>query len=519
MFAKSIGLPVWAPQDSRYADLYINELWLRAKFYNHISYSFMEETDGYHQHLKIYQKRPAIRLNIPSLAANLISRKLFAGKHAPRIVSDDENLLEAVQWMVKKARIRSKMLDAAYWVHAGACAVTINIVEDDDKELVPVMSYWQGRHCWPTFNDAEKLERLMIAYCIDGRTWLDLYRAMGITAPMSVLKKPIEPDTEYWYVRTFDKVDVLTLKPIEYDAWNPETGDRNLEVIEMALAVRHNSGFVPAVWIKNMPGGDGCDGKATSGAVLSNCIELDYDCSQAGRGGRYATAPQLLVKGRILNYERGSGVHIMGPSQMLQLPADRKDGDNSVSGADAKIIEMNATGLDIMMEKFITHIRQWTHEAIGISRKDPNTITGTMSGTAMQIVDEDMIDSVQVCRVIHGDEGYLEIIIMMALMLRMRKATKFAGISEDNIKDLTQDWPNLYSPSPQEVQFLVQAIVGATDGALIDNVEGRNWLENEVDRRHLAIQGDPNYKPDLKRKEEIEAEFAPKPAPGAAKKK
>jgi hypothetical protein len=503
--ARTIPFPQWVAEGSRYWNLAVNDLFLQAKFYQHIPHAFCEETDRYNRYLKVWNRRPSVRLWIPSLGANLVSRKLFAGKHMPRVVHQNQKVLDALKWLIRTARLDLKMMEGAYRAQAGSVAFTFAVIDD-----VPVASGWAAQHCWPEFDDADQLENLMVAYCVTGAKWIEL----GATT--DVQHNPINPEGEYWYVRIFDKNAVVTCHPIPYSAWNPVNGDEDLRRIK--TEVPHDLGFVPAVWIKNLPGGDGVDGAPLAGKHLDDCIHIDYTCSQVGRGGNYASAPQLMVKGRILNYEKGTGgVHVMGPSQMLQLPADRKDGEQAVSGADAKIIEMNASGLEITMEKFVMHVKQWTQEGIGISRKDPNTITGTMSGKAMELIDEDFIDLVQVCRTALGEYGYLMVLKLLCLMCIKAAHAKFKGINEKMVDELELEWPNLFSPSPQEVQYLVTAITSSIDAGLIDDVEGRTWLEKQIDKRSTSIEGEPKYKPKLRKKQDIDADAAIKTAEATAK--
>ncbi len=63
-----------------------------------------------------------------------------------------------------------------------------------------------------------------------------------------------------------------------------------------AAAVTHRLGFVPMVWIRNLPGGDKIDGVCTFEAAISTVMEMDYQFSQAGRGLKYAADPTLLIK-------------------------------------------------------------------------------------------------------------------------------------------------------------------------------------------------------------------------------
>ena len=70
--------------------------------------------------------------------------------------------------------------------------------------------------------------------------------------------------------------------------------------IDEAHSVVHNLGFVPVVWIRNLPGlsstGDPADGACTFRAAIETQIEIDYQLSQAGRGLKDSSDPTLLIK-------------------------------------------------------------------------------------------------------------------------------------------------------------------------------------------------------------------------------
>jgi hypothetical protein len=223
------------------------------------------------------------------------------------------------------------------------------------------------------------------------------------------------------------------------------------------------------------------DGRATFGGILDNCIHLDYTLSQFGRGLNACASPQLMVKGRILNFDQKSGAHVMGPSNMLQLAADRKDMNGiSVSGADAKYLEMSGTGIEIGMGNWIEKIKQWTQEIMAVSRKDPETVSGAMSGKAMELIDEEFLDLVAVQQTNYGEYGMLEVAKMMARMLVKGNHPKFAGITEAQIDDCQLEYPKVYTASPAEVQMLIDAVLEACVNGLKDPEEGAQYLDSQI---------------------------------------
>ena len=76
----------------------------------------------------------------------------------------------------------------------------------------------------------------------------------------------------------------------ELETWFvPEpAGSQANPQIDPIRTIRHGLGFVPIVWVRNLPGpsatGDANDGACTFRAAVETQIEVDYQLSQAGRG-------------------------------------------------------------------------------------------------------------------------------------------------------------------------------------------------------------------------------------------
>lgn len=487
-----IPIPEWAV-GTRFEPLIEMDSWIRAKQYSHIKLPFSkEEVSG--KFVKMWERSPSIRLNLPKLGATVSSRKLFAGKHKPQLNHDDEKVTDAIEWLGHASKIDWHFLDAAKNGQQGSAAITLSLVEptdgNDQTELIPVLSVWPGKDCTPRLDDADRLTELQVAYTIKGYEWLGLRN--GVVNDWQ--NEPIDPKGDYWFVRRWSKEDIVTLKPMLEGDWNPVDAQwddvmQGHERVVPELTNVHKLGLLPAIWIRNLPNGCANDGIATFDGALSNCVHLDYTLSQLGRGINYMGSPQLMVKGRILNYERQQGgVHVFGPAHMLNLPADRSEpGGAGQSGADAKLIEMSGAGIQVGMEQWVEKVKHWTLEAVQLSRKDPNTLNGQMSGRAMEMLDEDFIDLVQVLRCTYGEYAYQDIFKLMLKLLVMKKHPKVAGLTDKMIDEIKLEWPRLYAPDPQEVLFLTQAIQAAITAGLMDNVQGADWLGTQIDTKFEPV--------------------------------
>jgi hypothetical protein len=102
-----------------------------------------------------------------------------------------------------------------------------------------------------------------------------------------------DPTGVYWFMRSWDTERETWFLPMPAGSVvGPE--------VDETRCVRHGLGFVPMVWIRNLPGpsstGDAADGGCTFRAAIETQIEIDYQLSQAGRGLKYSSDPTLLIK-------------------------------------------------------------------------------------------------------------------------------------------------------------------------------------------------------------------------------
>lgn len=124
--AKTISWPDWAPEESRFWNLHLYDLALTRKLYSRIQYPFSAEYKDGGQFLSMWEKRPSIQLNIPTLSANILSRKLFGTKHAPHMRHDNEKVVKATKWIIDNAQLDLKMADVSFWAGWGGRCHAVN---------------------------------------------------------------------------------------------------------------------------------------------------------------------------------------------------------------------------------------------------------------------------------------------------------------------------------------------------------------------------------------------------------
>lgn len=445
MFQKIAGgirFPDWANNDSRYRRLDLRDRLLEGTFYNHLGYAFYDEVEtGTEKLIPLADRRPSAQYRLPRMVARWASRKLFAGRHVPKVRHKDPKTAIRINALLRKGKFFAHMKAAAMFGSVGAVAVTFRVdIEGDDNRVA--LQLWRAKYCQPSFDNMGELAQLRVAYV----TNYDALKAMGAPG--------IEAGQEYWFIKDWLPTGEMQYIPVKKAEWNPVQGfvgegaaSKKLEKWDEAT---HTLGFLCAQWFVNLPGGQDCDGACTFEDAIPNSIELDYTLSQIGRGTRYNCAPQLVTIGEVTS---GSGDVTRSPMTHIGLKAAYKDEDGQTLGqGDAKLLEMSGAGTEAAL-KLIDHLRNMALEQISASRKDPDKMKAPLSGRAMEYLDQDSDDLVYDLRDQYGEHGALPLI--KKIILAAKLDTDASGI--------TLQWPRMFQPTPDEVKALVEAFVAAID--------------------------------------------------------
>lgn len=464
--ADGIKYPQWVKDCPRYKRLDTYDRLLDGTFYDHLVYAFYDEMES-GRIIKLDARRPSAQFRLPRMVARWSSRKLFAGRHRPKLRLKDAKApkpvagktkpkpktspsLKALNTLLRRSFFWQKMGDAVLRGSVGSVAITFR-VEDEGNKARLALSVWQAKFCQPSFDEFGALAQLRVAYTTSGAA---LKAAKFVNDNDG---KPIEDTSGYWFIRDFLPNEEKTYIPVPKDQWNPENGfvaDHNRKVLaEFDIKhVQHGLGFVPGHWFVNMTGGTGADGECTWVDAIPNSIELDYTLSQLGRGTRYNAAPQLVVVGTLLNDD---GDTTRGPMTVLQVSSGYKQDDGDTVGAgDAKLLEMTGTGIKAGLE-LIDKLRNFALEQIAAQRKDPDKMKAPMSGRAMEYLDEESDDLIMELRSQYGEDGALPLVRKIALATKVMDETE-AGA-------LILQWPRLFQPTPDELFALVQSLQIAVD--------------------------------------------------------
>jgi hypothetical protein len=222
--------------------------------------------------------------------------------------------------------------------------------------------------------------------------------------------------------------------------------------IDPDRTVKHGLGFVPMVWIKNLPGGDAIDGAPTFRTeTINTVIEIDYLLSQGGRGLRYASDPTLLIKEPAAGAD---GEIVKGAANAIVVD---KDGD-------AKLLEINGTASQALIDWF-KMLRELALESMHGNRVSPEKLSAAQSGRAMEMMNQALVWLADRLRISYGEGGLLSLLRMIV----RASATRELTIAGDTYKDLDAGkpisliWPAWFPPTAQDRNHIAATLKTHTD--------------------------------------------------------
>jgi len=204
-------------------------------------------------------------------------------------------------------------------------------------------------------------------------------------------------------------------------------------------------GFVPVVWIKNLPGGDAVDGACTFKAAIETNIEIDYQLSQAGRGLKYSSDPTLLIKEPAL----GDSEIVKGAGNALVV---------SEKG-DAKLLEIGGSACEAVIS-YVRTLRELALEVLHGNRASADRLTVAQSGRALELMNQGLIWLADNLRISYGDGGLLA---LMRMVIRASQVFPLMVMGEeiapmDGSARLTLRWPRWYPMSADDRVKEAQAV-------------------------------------------------------------
>ena len=355
---------------------------LNGSFYEALPYEFHDERGAGGEYVPLRRRRPSVRYGLCRIVVEDSVALLFSEGHFPTLISANRSVREFLSDLVHEARLNETMIDAALRGSVGSVAIQMRVLRGrvffDAMETTYLTPEWE-----PEAPDT--LHSVTEKYKVSGAQLIGQGFAVD------------EARADYWFMRRWDNDGETWFVPWPVGAANPKPD------IDQTRSVRHGLGFVPIVWIRNLPGpsatGDGIDGACTFRAAIETAIEIDYQLSQAGRGLKYSSDPTLLIK------EPASTDTELVKSAGNALVVSEK--------GDAKLLEIGGTASSAVIE-YVRTLRELALESVHGNRSDASRLTAAASGRALELMQQGLIWLADNLRISYG-EGALVALARMVL--------------------------------------------------------------------------------------------------------
>ncbi len=415
MFETICGLIPRDPDyDERTRRLDILKRVLEGRLYDSLPFEFHEERSAAGEYVPLRLRRPSVRYPLARIVVDDSVSLVFGDGHFPMLDSEDAAVRAALADIAKEAGLNRVMLDAVLRGSVGSVAIQLRMLRGRVFLQVLETTYLTPR--WDP-EEPDTLQSVTEEYKVPGR----VLAAQGYTLA--------DAASAYWFMRRWDAETETWFEP-----W--PVGQQCVPVVDETRTVRHGLGFVPLVWIRNLPGGDRVDGACTFRPAIETAIEIDYQLSQAGRGLKYSSDPTLLVR----EPAAMEGELIRGGGNALVV---------SEKG-DAKLLEINGTAAAAVID-YVRTVRELALEGVHGNRASAERLSGAQSGRALEMMNQGLVWLADNLRVSYG-AGLLEL-ARMVIRASNRYALRTHG---ERIPPLDPSarvglkWPRWYSPTAED---------------------------------------------------------------------
>lgn len=426
---------------------------LNGKLYDQIAHPFSDEQTGSGEYIPLRKRRPSVRSNLCRTVVDDSVSLLFGEDHFPTVSIPDGDMSKTLARLIKEIKLNEVMIDAATKGSVGSAAIMFSVIKNriflkalETEFLTPV---WNAEA-------PDTLSAVVECYKVKGKE----LKAAGYA---------IAPDDEccdFWFRREWNSESELWYLPLK-------SSDKDKEFTpDSERTVQHSLGFVPIVWIKNLPGGDDIDGSPTLCSESIDCqIEIDYQLSQAGRGLKFMSDPTLVLKQD--EAAQGGQPVVKGANNALVVP----------TGGDAKLLEISGNASDAVIQ-YVRHLREIALENMHGNKASNEKIAAAQSGRAMEIMNQALIWLADRLSISYGEGAIIELVSM--IFAASRKFTLiFKNGEEVGVFDESQTptliWPAWYTATTQDIMNTAVTLVQLTDSGLLTRLTAVKALAAQFD--------------------------------------
>jgi hypothetical protein len=411
---------------------------LDGSFYDGLTYDFHQETRGEAgQYVPIAERRPSVRTGLLRTVVDDSVSLLFDEDHWPEIETGaaDKPARDQLAALAGQMRLNATMMAAASVGAVGSVCLLLRIL-GEDRQFRPFVQVMNTMYLTPEWDPAapDTLVKVTECYKVTG----DELRRRGYAIDESDL------GTRFWFERQWDDAAETWFQP-----WR--VGEADVSAIRQVddgpgRTTRHELGFVPMVWIKDLPGGDEIDGASTlTQEAIETVIQIDYQLSQCGRGLKYSQDPLLLIK----EPAGSDGPFIRSASNAITVDAE----------GDAKLLEIDGSAASAVLD-YCRALREMALEALHGNRASPDKLAAATSGRAMEMMNLALVWLAGRKRITYGDGGLLPLLAMIA-RASDKRPLMIGGEAAASIRlsqPLSLRWPAWYAPTAQDRLQLATAL-------------------------------------------------------------
>jgi hypothetical protein len=268
------------------------------------------------------------------------------------------------------------------------------------------------------------------------------YKVAGSVLVAAGYDELADSNGAFWFMRSWDCDSEIWFVP-------SPVGDPADPAIDDVRSIQHNFGFVPLVWVRNLPGlsatGNTDDGACTFRAAIETQIEIDYQLSQAGRGLKYSSDPTLLIK----EPASTDSEIVKGAGNALVV---------SEKG-DAKLLEIGGTASAAVIE-YVRTLREFALESVHGNRANADRLSAAQSGRALELLNQGLIWLADNLRISYGEGALLQ---LGRMILRAAQTYPLTIMGQpapalDPTARLSLKWPRWYAPTADDRQKDAQTL-------------------------------------------------------------
>ena len=441
---------------NREVKLHILEAFLDGSIYDNLTAYYLEysggETSG--KYIPLAKRRPSVIYPIHKIIVDESVSMLFGEGHFPIVRCEHEETTNCLDYLTRVSGLKTAVIELARAGSIGSSAFLIRVL--DKKFYYEILN---AKHLFPYFSPLNPtiLKRLTESKKYDGAT----LQSMGYTIPKD------EENYIFCLDREWDTENETYFLPYRTDTLTREESVKRTK--DENRSFTHGLGFVPILWIQNLPKTCCIDGESTFESIVDISIEMNYQISQLGRGLKYSSDPTLVIKNPTT----------LQDSQLVKgigaLTLDEK--------GDAYLLEMKSAATDAVINYF-NLLRQMALEAVRGNRANPDKLGGLHSGKALQMLNSALISLVEELRLSYGQNGLLRIYTMMLAIMELTDVDTGDCPPKQDFDcagHLILSWPDWYAPTPQDTLQKAQAIQTLRGSGTISRKTGIKAVANEFD--------------------------------------